>query len=152
MSKAADRNTALCVWEQKMDRLRGTFGRQALPMVWTYVETNPFSVPAGDIYGTVRSVCEVLDNFIRGTIGAAAQTDATQQTLSLNRVVSTITVLRQHRLRRSLRLLLCLAARSLKLLFPELFATLAAPKAEELVATPYRHGSRNEAEVSFWVA
>ena len=26
--------------------------------------------------------------------------------------------------------------------FPNLFATLAVPKAEELVATPYRHGSR----------
>ena len=32
-SKAADRNTSLCVWEQGMGRLRGTFSRQALPMV-----------------------------------------------------------------------------------------------------------------------
>ena len=31
--------------------------------------------------------------------------------------------------------------RSLKLVFPDLFATLAVPKADELVATPYRHGS-----------
>ena len=42
-SKVADRNTSLCVWEQRMDRLRGTFGRQALPMVWDYAETNPFA-------------------------------------------------------------------------------------------------------------
>ena len=33
--------------------------------------------------------------------------------------------------------------RSLKGVFPELFATLAVPKAEELVATPYRHGSKD---------
>ena len=39
--------------------------------------------------------------------------------------------------------------RSLKPVFPELFATLAVPKAEELVATPYRHGSRNAAEAFF---
>jgi putative DNA methylase len=32
--------------------------------------------------------------------------------------------------------------RSLKTVFPELFATLAVPKAEELVATPYRHGGK----------
>ena len=39
--------------------------------------------------------------------------------------------------------------RSLKPLFPELFATLAVPKAEELVATPYRHGSKDAAEAFF---
>ena len=39
--------------------------------------------------------------------------------------------------------------RSLKLVFPSLFATLAVPKAEELVATPYRHGSKEAAETFF---
>ena len=39
--------------------------------------------------------------------------------------------------------------RSLKPVFPELFVTLAVPKAEELVATPYRHGSMDEAETFF---
>ena len=31
--------------------------------------------------------------------------------------------------------------RSLRSVFPDLFATLATPKADELVATRYRHGS-----------
>jgi putative DNA methylase len=31
--------------------------------------------------------------------------------------------------------------RSLKPIFPKLYATLAVPKAEELIATPYRHGA-----------
>ena len=150
VSKAADRNTALCVWEQKMDRLRGTFGRQALPMVWDYVETNPFSGAGGDIYGTVRSLCEVLDKFIPGTIGAVAQTDATQQTLSLNKVVSTDPPYYDNIGYADLSdFFYVWLRRSLKLLFPELFATLAVPKAEELVATPYRHGGRNEAEAFF---
>ena len=39
--------------------------------------------------------------------------------------------------------------RSLRSVFPDLFATLAVPKAEELVATPYRHGSKGEAETFF---
>ncbi len=39
--------------------------------------------------------------------------------------------------------------RSLKTIFPNLFATLAVPKAEELVATPYRHGSKQKAEAFF---
>ena len=33
--------------------------------------------------------------------------------------------------------------------FPGLFATLAVPKAEELVATPYRHGNKKLAEAFF---
>ena len=36
-----------------------------------------------------------------------------------------------------------------KSIFPDLFATLAVPKAEELVAAPYRHGSKLEAEAFF---
>ncbi|PJB39411.1 MAG: hypothetical protein CO108_17320, partial [Deltaproteobacteria bacterium CG_4_9_14_3_um_filter_63_12] len=39
--------------------------------------------------------------------------------------------------------------RSLKPIFPALFSTLAVPKAEELVATPYRHGSKEKAETFF---
>ena len=39
--------------------------------------------------------------------------------------------------------------RSLRQVLPDLFATLAVPKTEELVATPYRHGSREEAETFF---
>jgi putative DNA methylase len=39
--------------------------------------------------------------------------------------------------------------RALKPMFPDLFSTLAVPKAEELVATPYRHGSKENAEAFF---
>ncbi len=39
--------------------------------------------------------------------------------------------------------------KSLKPIFPGLYATLAVPKAEELVATPYRHGSKEKAEAFF---
>ncbi|MCL6451975.1 MAG: hypothetical protein K6T75_11835, partial [Acetobacteraceae bacterium] len=39
--------------------------------------------------------------------------------------------------------------RALRPVFPDLFATVAVPKAEELVAAPYRHGSKAEAESFF---
>jgi len=39
--------------------------------------------------------------------------------------------------------------RSLKNIFPGLYATLAVPKTEELVATPYRHGGKMAAESFF---
>ena len=37
----------------------------------------------------------------------------------------------------------------LKPICPALYATLAVPKAEELVATPYRHGGTEQAETFF---
>src|SRR5262249_48857098 len=39
--------------------------------------------------------------------------------------------------------------RSLRAVFPDLFATLAVPKTEELVATSYRHGNKEKAEAFF---
>ena len=39
--------------------------------------------------------------------------------------------------------------RAVRWIYPDLFATLAVPKAEELVATPYRHGNKEKAEAFF---
>ena len=150
VSKAADRNTSLCVWEQQMDRLRGTFGRQALPMVWDYAETNPFAGAGGDIYGTAHSLCEVLDKFMSSVIGRAEQREAQNQSMSVARVVSTDPPYYDNIGYGDLSdFFYVWLRRSLRVVFPDLFATLAVPKAEELVATPYRHGSKEKAETFF---
>ena len=44
-----------------MGRMRNTFGRQAIQMMWDYAETNPFAGAGGDIDGTAQSLAEVLD-------------------------------------------------------------------------------------------
>ena len=70
-----------------MDRLRGTFGRQVLPMIWDYAETNPFAGAGGDIYGTAHSLCEVLENLSSPIHGFASQADAAVQTISNGKLV-----------------------------------------------------------------
>jgi putative DNA methylase len=150
VSKATDRNTALCVWESKMDRMRGTFGRQALPMVWDFVETNPFAGAGGDIYGTAHSLCEVLDKMFPAEGGYATQQDAQKQSVSANKVISTDPPYYDNIGYADLSdFFYVWLRRSLHSVFPELFATLAVPKAEELVATPYRHGGKEKAEAFF---
>jgi putative DNA methylase len=42
--------------------------------------------------------------------------------------------------------------RSLRSVYSGLFRTLLVPKAEELVATPYRHGTKEKAEFFSWKA
>lgn len=150
VSKAADRNSALCVWESTMDRLRGTFGRQAIPMVWDYVETNPLAGAGGDIYGTVQSLCEVLDKSVAAAPGTVSRQDARAQELSQGRVVSTDPPYYDNIGYADLSdFFYVWLRRSLKAVFPDLFQTMAAPKAEELVATLYRHGTKEKAEAFF---
>jgi putative DNA methylase len=150
VSKAADRNSSLCVWESQMNRMRGTFGRQALPMTWDFVETNPFAGAGGDIYGTAHSLCEVLDNLLSRVPGQALQQDARVQSLSADRVVSTDPPYYDNVPYADLSdFFYVWLRRSLKLTFPDLFATLVVPKVEELVATSYRHGGKEEAETFF---
>jgi len=151
VSKTVDRNSSLCFWERPMDRLRGTFGRQALPMVWDFAETNPFAGAGGDFYGTAHSLCEVLDQFsLTIPAGHALQFDARVQSVSTDRVVSTDPPYYDNIGYADLSdFFYVWLRRSLRAVFPDLFATLAVPKAEELVATPYRHGSKDKAEEFF---
>jgi putative DNA methylase len=151
VSKATDRNSSLCFWENAMDRLRGTFGRQALPMVWDYAETNPFAGAGGDIRGTAFSLAEVLDKFVPSErAGFVQQSDAQSQRISQGKVVSTDPPYYDNIGYADLSdFFYVWLQKSLKPIFPDLFATLAVPKAEELVATPYRHGGKKEAEVFF---
>ena len=150
-SKSCNRNTSLCLWEHRMDRLVATFARQALPMVWDFAETNPLAGAGGDMFGTVKSVCEVIDKQFDHTAQAVAlQQDAINQRLSIGKVVSTDPPYYDNIGYADLSdFFYVWLRRSLKPVFPDLFTTLAVPKAEELVASPYRHGSKHKAETFF---
>jgi putative DNA methylase len=150
VSKAADRNSSLCFWESPMNRLRGTFGRQVLPMVWDYAETNPFAGAGGDIYGTAHSLCEVLDNLKSGVSASAQQADAQAQSISTSKVISTDPPYYDNVPYADLSDFFYLwLRRSLRTVFPDLFATLVTPKTAELVAFAYRHGGKAGAEAFF---
>lgn len=150
VSKATDRNSSLCFWESPMNRLRGTFGRQALPMVWDFAETNPLAGAGGDIYGTAVSLSEVLDKFSGIGSGTVNQADAQGQAYSEQKVISTDPPYYDNIGYADLSDFFYVWLRkSLKAIYPGLYATLAVPKAEELVATPYRHGGKEKAETFF---
>jgi putative DNA methylase len=133
VSKALDRNTTLCTWEHRMDRMGHTFQRQAIPMTWDYVETNPLAGAGGDIYGTARSLCEVLDKLGGHPLGSAGYEDARQQDSSESRLVSTDPPYYDNISYADLsEFFYVWLRRLLRNIFPDLFATLAVPKAESL--------------------
>jgi putative DNA methylase len=82
--------------------------------------------------------------------GAAAQADAAVQQLSRDNLLSTDPPYYDNIGYADLSdFFYVWLRRSLRGVLPELFATLAVPKTEELVATPYRHGSKDKAETFF---
>ena len=151
-NKAADRGSSICTWDSspKMEALRNTFGRQAIPMSWDFAEGNPFSQSSGNFLNNVDWVWKTIQKFRAEGKGGAFQQDAQTQTVSNGKVVSTDPPYYDNIGYADLSdFFYVWMRRSLRDIFPDLFATIAVPKAEELVATPYRHGSKERAESFF---
>ena len=150
VSKLSDAQSSLCRWKVSMTQSIGTFGRQALPMVWDYSEANVFGGMAGDLVVSITNMMRVVDNFTARIPCFSQQADAVVQSHSGYRFVSTDPPYYDNVAYADLSDFFYIwLRRSLRPVFPELFATLAVPKAGELVATPYRHGTRAKAELFF---
>jgi putative DNA methylase len=150
VDKTTDYNSSLVAWSPTRDQAKTTFGRQALPMVWDYAEINPFAGAAGDISVSVAGMCRAFPSLGSKQHGFATHADAQTQTVSSSKVISTDPPYYDNIGYADLSDFFYVWLRkSLKPIFPTLYATLAVPKAEELVATPYRHGGKTEAEAFF---
>jgi putative DNA methylase len=128
-----------------------TFGRQAIPMVWDYAEGNPFSSSTGNWSGALEWITKVILDCLPALAGGfVSQGDAQTQVSSTDKVVSTDPPYYDNIAYADLSdYFYVWLRRSMKPVFPELFATVAVPKAEELVATPHRHGGKEAAEAFF---
>jgi putative DNA methylase len=164
ISKLTDKGSTLCTWDAgpssnrtasgrsaRVATVRVTFGRQALPMTWDFAEVNFFSESVGSVETVVKTLSVPLDYLSPSTqYGIAQQADAQLQVLSRGAVVSTDPPYYDNIGYADLSdFFYVWLRRSLKSVFPDLFSTLVVPKAEELVATPYRHGSKEKAETFF---
>ena len=150
VSKMADAQSSLCRWKTTMDQSIATFGRHALPMVWDYSEANAFGEMAGDPLISLKNMMRVVDQLPAALAGKVQQADAQTSSRSTGSVVSTDPPYYDNIGYADLSDFFYVWLRhSLKPIFSSLFSTLAVPKAEELVATPYRHGSKERAEAFF---
>ena len=152
LNRTADRGSTICSWDNspKMEALRNTFGRQAIPMVWDFAEGNPFSESSGNWLNNIEWGAKAVTNMPSLAKGNVQQSDAMSQSISSGKVVSTDPPYYDNIGYADLSdFFYVWLRRSLRSVFPDLFATMAVPKAEELVATPYRHGSKEKAEAFF---
>ena len=62
LSKLADYSSAVCSWHNSGEKLRNTFARFALPVVWDYCEVNPLSGTSGGFSAMMDWVARYLDH------------------------------------------------------------------------------------------
>ena len=152
LDKVADRGSSIGRWDPTPTQsgIINTFSRQAIPMTWDFAESNPLGDASGNYVSAVDLVAKTIDSFSGNQPGFAEQLGAAVQSTSLNRVVSTDPPYYDNIGYADLSdFFYVWLRRSLRGTFPDLFATMAVPKAEELVATPYRHGGKAKAEAFF---
>lgn len=151
VSKTTNRSNNLATWMPSVQCPGHLFRRHAIPMSWDFSEANSVNGPSGSFWSMVDDTARALDFMSNsGACGAAVQADAALQTNSVGKVISTDPPYYDNVGYADLSdFFYVWLRRSLKPVFPDLFATLAVPKAEELVATPERHGGKQKAEKFF---
>jgi putative DNA methylase len=151
VSRMANYSSTLCVWSShgKDELAKQVFMRQGLPMTWDFAETNPFSSAGGALDINIQYLKRAIDGLSGCNAGVAYQANATQVDV-LSRVVSTDPPYYDNIGYADLSdFFYVWLRRSLRSIFPDLFATLTVPKAEELIAATYRHGGKESAELFF---
>jgi len=153
VSSQADRMSTICTWDAGGPtwgtKTRNTFSRQAIPMSWDFTETNPFSTQSGSFGNS-------LDYTSKGVISNAAskgtitQIDARHIDPGQQCVISTDPPYYDNIGYADLSdFFYVWLKRICGEVFPDIFGLIATPKADELIAAPYRHGGKDEAESYF---
>lgn len=149
VGRIANRCSSQCIWNSTGEKIEQVFTRQALPMIWVYPEGNPFSASTGNVAGQLAYLADVLDFLTGSTSAQVSQADArdlpegqflisTDPPYYDNIAYSDLSDFFYVWLRRSLRDI-----------HPDLLSTMLVPKAEELVANPYRRGGKDGARHFF---
>ncbi|MGW8159019.1 MAG: DUF1156 domain-containing protein [Desulfoprunum sp.] len=150
VNRCADFSNSVTRWVPGNQKVMNLFGKQAIAMTWDYPEANILADTVGGFSQVKEYISSCIKKLSPSEAGFSIQFDAQTQTTSVNKVVSTDPPYYDNIGYADLSDFFYIwLRRSLRHLYPELFATLAVPKAEELVATPYRHGSKEKAEAFF---
>lgn len=149
-SRSTDYISNISTWSNhpKNELIVHVFGRQAIPMAWDFAESNPLLDISGSLIAMVNAVARTLSGLPAAGQAVATQSSAlawqapgllsTDPPYYDNIGYSDLSDYFYVWLRRSLRPI-----------HPKLLSTLLVPKADELVANPYRHNGKEGARKFF---
>ena len=152
LDKGANLWSSICGWMNDRGAFRETFARQAIPMTWDFAEANPFSNSGGNFLMFVERSTDVLLYLpASNRPGLVSQFDAQSDCGLRNIMVSSDPPYYDNIGYADLSDFFYVWMRqSLKDTYPKLFRTMLVPKAEELVATPYRFEGSTEKARDFF--
>jgi putative DNA methylase len=149
VSRLADIANRLCRWENTREQIRNLFSRQAISMVWDFAETTPFGSAAGSFLISLGNLAKAIAD-TGGPKAEAQASDARAFVGSHRALLSTDPPYYDNIGYSDLSdFFYVWLRRSLLPIHPLLFSTLLVPKAEELVANPYRYGGKDAAKGHF---
>ena len=150
VNKLATYGNAHCRWNPINENTAQIFGRQSIPMLWDFNEGNPFG-PMLDFNSQVSSIAAAIEAFCPNSIGQVLHGDAANvKSPSLGVVISSDPPYYDNIGYSDLSdFYYVWLRRHTREIFPDVFSTLSTPKAEELIAAPYRHGGKESAERFF---
>jgi putative DNA methylase len=147
--RVAMSNSTLCRWNPQGPKVQHMFGRQAISMVWDFTEIDPFASSTGSWRAAIEMSTNALKCAPVDIGGDAVQQDA--RTASTKPyLLSTDPPYYDNVAYADLSDFFYVWHRfALQDVYPDLFGTMLVPKAQELVANPYRHGGRDGAKAFF---
>jgi putative DNA methylase len=156
VSRLADRCSSLCSWDIRDGQgrkpgIRNVFSRQAIAMTWDFAEAYPLSDIAASLDSSIGRIFDVLQRTPIAGDASAVLIDASKNSFPVRPiVVSTDPPYYDNIGYAELSdFFYVWLRRSLAGVWPDLFRRLTTPKDQELVATPYRHGGKDQAEAFF---
>lgn len=151
VDKLSDYHSVLCSWHLTGEKMQHTYGRQALPMIWDHAEGNPFCNASGCFDNMIAWVLRCVEIMPASALGVARQFDAQSDCGLRGIMISTDPPYYDNIGYADLSdYFYVWLRRSLKETYPSVFRTLLVPKAEELIATAYRHGGNAQRAKSFF--
>ncbi|OCB34494.1 hypothetical protein A9X02_22590 [Mycobacterium malmoense] len=150
ISKLADWLSAFCAWMAPVEKVRDTFARQAIPMVWDFMEINPFSNSVGNASAHFEWITRALSTLPAYSTNASVRQGDALDLVAQTAVISTDPPYYDNIGYSDLSdYFYVWLRRTLRDIYPDLFGTVLVPKAQELVANPFRHGGKEGAKAFF---
>ena len=152
VDRLAMTGNSLVRWNSTGEKAQHCFGRQALPMLWDFAEPNFLGNATGSIDAAIFYSFDPLNYLCKAEYNGIVNQYAVQYDMLFhNMIISTDPPYYDNIGYADLSDFFYIwMRRSLKNTYPRLFRTMLVPKAEELVATPYRfEGSKEKAREFF---
>ncbi|MGH9063010.1 MAG: DUF1156 domain-containing protein [Acidimicrobiales bacterium] len=153
LNRVADRCSSLCRWEVSNETAMNTFARQALPMVWDFVEPAPFGGAAGDLREHVENTAEIAERLASTPAATVLRTSATTLPLpdaSQDAIVTDPPYYDNISYADLSDFFYVWLKRSVGFLYPDDMGGGLTPKRNEIVSVGHRHGGDKDAARAFY--